>query len=144
MDNQPVKTTVTYRLQEYLAIVQEYARYAIAGEKLKIKPYQVKEPVPALGWMARLGIRSFATLAFMVKSRRVGTCQFTFDETGLSRQCKTGEMKVAWNQVERVFRLREGYLFAKQSGGLPLPYRCLSAEDRAVLERYLDGAGHPC
>jgi hypothetical protein len=38
--------------------------------------------------------------------------------------------------------LTNAYLVAKEGGAMPIPYRCLSGEQRARLEELLSNAGH--
>jgi hypothetical protein len=133
---------VAYRLPEYLSTVLEYAPYAITGKKRGVSPNSVVAPTEQISQLARVTIKAVSSIAFLYKVSRVGDCIFAFDTEGLSRQSKMGELTVPWTKVERVFRLSQAYLFSKERGAMPVPYRCLSPEERASLEELLLSVGH--
>jgi len=133
---------VAYRLPEYLSTVLEYAPYAITGKKQGVSPNSVVAPTEQISRLARGTIKTVSSIGFFYKKSRVGDCIFAFDSEGLSRQSKMGKLAVPWTKVERVFRLSQAYLFAKKRGAMPVPYRCLSLEQRASLEELLFSVGH--
>ena len=81
---------VTYRLQEYLAIVRSHALATATP------------PNPSRGQLltTRLLVAVVGRIMFFVKSRRVGTCTFAIDETGISRHSKQGDTVVPWSKVD--------------------------------------------
>ena len=90
---------------------------------------------------SRLLLKAFATVVFAYKSRKVGTCAFRIDEAGVRRSSRLGEMMIPWSDVERVARYSQCYLVLLQGGGgLPLPYRCMGAGERATFERVCEHA----
>lgn len=142
MSETSISTVVAYQFSEYISFVQDYVPFALSAKKLRKTANEVVEPSVQSGVFRSLLIRCAASVAYVYKARRVGTCRFEFSSTGVTRHSNSGVLEVPWPQVERVFRLSQGYLFAKTSGAMPVPYRCLSAADRAALEALLSAVGH--
>ena len=138
-----ISTLVVYRLAEYLTVCLDIAPYAQVARRDGVPLHQARDPAgERTSYAARLAIVAIGTAAFAYKKRRVGACEFTFDRSGLVRHCRMGALEVPWRHVARVFRLSGAYLFAKADGAMPVPYRCLSARQRAELEALLRENGH--
>ncbi|MGH8273737.1 MAG: YcxB family protein [Gammaproteobacteria bacterium] len=137
-----ITAIVEYRLREYLSVALDLAPYLLAARKRK-EPWQSipgSQRVPA-SLPKRIVIITFATPAFFYKVSRVGQCTFTFTSEGVTRQSKLGAGKTSWDEIVRVYRFSQAYLFAKQKGAMPVPYRCLSYPDRSALESLLASKG---
>jgi hypothetical protein len=113
-----IRFEVAYRFPEYRRYVLAHAA-GIRGTQ-------------GLLWRTLLSI--MAAVAFIGKTRTVGKCAFTIDETGVRRRSKDGEMLVPWKNVTNVYRYEPGYLIEKGKGAMPIPYRCLDAAQRETLE----------
>lgn len=133
---------VRYTLAEYLAVIEAFTPYALTAKKEKTSPWEVRRPVVQAGWLARSLVKFMASAAFFYKVSRVGECRFTFSETGLVREAKDGRMQVSWLEVIRVLRLPTAFLFAKSNGAMPVPYSCMSEQQRTELEELLALVGH--
>ena len=141
--NTPLITVpVSYRLREYLSSCIDFAPYAVAARQQHDALHSTAKHAPAPASLPqRMAIVAFATPAFFYKVARVGSCTFQFTSSGLARQSKLGTLEVAWCEIKRVYRLSQVYLFAKEKGAMPLPYRCLSVSARAELESLLSANG---
>jgi hypothetical protein len=134
---------VEYRLAEYLAVVIEMlpaikaARKA--GKPLHALPQATSSTTSAF---EKALVAPLAAAAFLYKRHKLGICIFGIDATGVRRRSKADELFVSWSDVKAVFRLTNAYLVAKEGGAMPIPYRCLSGEQRARLEELLSNAGH--
>ena len=138
----PIRFTVVYRMREYLALLHEH----LPASMRKWELARGKRPRQELNWSSRVGIRLLLPLigvpGFLLKKRRMPVCDFTIDAAGIERRTRDGTLHVAWTDVVQVHRYAQAYLVDKGSGGLPLPYRCLDAAQRAAFERLLSRFGH--
>ena len=114
---------VTYRLDEYLAIVRSHA-LGIATPK---------DASALQGLTTRLLVAVVGSVMFLVKSHRIGTCHFKIDQAGINRRSKQGETSVPWSDVITVYRYPSGYLIQMGRGGMPIPFRVLSEDQRELL-----------
>ena len=123
-----LKFSVSYKLAEYLSFIREHlpviARsvYAKRGKPFKsLSPFQ-----SALTQVA-------ATVGFAFKKWRLKTCDFSINEEGLRRRSAMGTVFIPWGDVLEVHEYSQGFLLARQTGAIPLPYRCLNAEQMFAL-----------
>lgn len=122
-DGEQLSFSVTYRLQEYLAIVRSHALAKATGQGASgFQQFTTRMIVAVVG-----------RIMFAVKSRRVGTCDFTIDETGVTRRSRQGETVVPWSKVTALHAYETGYIIEVGPGGMPVPFRVLSAEQREML-----------
>lgn len=128
----PIRFTVSYGLREYLAVLTDYLPIALR---------EIGRPCERLGWGAQLAVALVATPKFLYKKWRIGDCHFEIDALGLSRHSRSGPLVVPWGQVLEVHRLSNAYLVGKDTGKMPLPYRCLSRGERARFEGWAAAAG---
>lgn len=135
---------VEYNLREYLTVILEVLPLAKAARKENVPFWATQTPAARIGMMDKIVAVPFATLAFLWKKHRIGTCTFSFDCEGIRRISRARELFVRWPEIKAVTRLSNAYLLTKANGSMPLPYRCLSIADRNALERLLAAAGHPC
>jgi len=117
-----VEFDVDYRLGEYQAFVLEHYRYKTG-----------KTPGP----IARFLVSLFAAPFFFLKKRKLGRCGFTVDTQGIRRRSNHGELSVAWPEVVAVHRYAPGLLVEMDRGAIPIPFRCLSTEQRESCEALL-------
>jgi hypothetical protein len=47
-----------------------------------------------------------------------------------------GKLCVEWHEVLSVNTLRGAYLIRKSDGAMPIPFRCMSNQDRTEFERF--------
>jgi YcxB-like protein len=132
-----ISLRVVYELREYLAILREYLPHRlVAWERSRGKAADGR-----LSWQARAALALLLPLAgapvFWRKKRRMPVCRFAIDGDGFERRAGGGRLAFGWNDVSAVHRLRSAYLVDKGDGGLPLPYRCFDAGQRAAFERLL-------
>ncbi|GAB6197333.1 YcxB family protein [Lysobacter xanthus] len=122
----PVEFQVRYRLGEYLHLVR--ARAPANTVFAACTPIQQK---------LLLGIITVAcAFLFFRKSWVLGRCRFRIDELGITRWSKGNRVThVPWAEVSGVKEFRVGYLLEKGEGGLPVPFRVLSAAQREALQR---------
>jgi len=133
----PICFAVSYRLTEYLAILREHVpRGLLAWEQARGKVADGR-----LSWSTRAALKLMVPLVgamvFARKKRLMPVCRFTVDEQGLVRDTAAGRLVIAWNDVRAVHRLSGAWLVDKGAGAVPIPYRCLSADQHAAFERLL-------
>ena len=135
----PICFAVVYRLPEYLGLLREHL------------PRQLRQQAQAqarghagtgsLSWCYRLALRVLIPLIgtpmFLLKKRRMPVCRFAIDHERIERVAGAGTLSVDWADVVAVHRYANAYLVDQGDGGLPLPYRCLSAQQRAAFEHLL-------
>jgi hypothetical protein len=124
---------VSYRLGEYLKIVSSH----VVAELARRKTEQGKK----ISLLDVLILRSFLCLfvppIFLFKVLKVGSCDFHFDDVGIVRSSKQGELVVPWREVVAVHQYPAGYLFAQVDGAMPVPLRVLTDEQHALLKSYI-------
>ncbi len=128
---------VVYGLREYLAILREYLPLRlVTWEQSRGKAADGR-----LSWQTRITLAVLVPLVgspvFWRKKRRMPVCRFSIDARGIERRAGGGRLAFAWSEVRAVHRLRDAYLVDQGGGGLPLPYRCFDAGQRAAFERLL-------
>lgn len=120
----PITVRVDYRLGEYLRLVR--AR-AFATPRLAHCTPREKSLYVALITLVCTGL-------FFHKRWRLGTCDFTIDEAGVTRRSKGGKLThLAWSEITGVRTQPVGFLFEKGQGGMPVPYRLLDAGQRTAI-----------
>jgi hypothetical protein len=131
--NVPISFHVSYRLGEYLSLVTSHLAADLKRRKIeqgkKLRWYDL----PILKGTLYL----LAPPIFLFKVLRVGACDFKFDDTGIVRNSKSGEVVVPWTKVEAIHEYPAGYLFAKGNGAMPVPLRVLTTEQLVQLKRYI-------
>lgn len=128
---------VVYELREYLAMLREHLpQDLLAWERSRGKAADGR-----LSWQTRAALAMLVPLVgaviFWRKKRLMPVCHFAIDAHGIERRAGGGRLAFAWDEVRAVHRLREAYIIDKADGGLPLPYRCFDAGQRAAFERLL-------
>lgn len=124
---------VSYRLAEYLAIV---AAHSIA-DFARIKAGQGKTLSRLDAWTLRGCVYLFAPPIFLFKVLRVGACNFRIDSAGIVRSSKSGVVTVPWSDLVAIHEYPAGYLFAKKTGAMPVPYRVLTDAQRLALDHFI-------
>jgi hypothetical protein len=129
-----IKVTVDYQLDEYKRMMCDFMPLHLAAME--------KPPNRYLPWnwpfVDRALVAVLLPIAFKIKTRIIGSCKFTFSETGFIRESKTGVKSGGWDEVSGVDSLSGSYLIHLSSGGaMPVPFRVFSAEERLAFERIL-------
>lgn len=123
----PLAFEVAYRLREYLAFVGDHAvdtdDFVRRAPRWKIRLF-------------RVALAGIASVAFVVKTRRLGACRFEIDAGGLRRTTRRGASDVPWERVKAVHVYRPGYLVELQHGAVPIPFRVLDPSQRAAFEAF--------
>jgi hypothetical protein len=123
---------VTYKLAEYLQVLNDF----LPQMKLRRAIAAGKQPAPVtpLRWYERQLVCALGSLAFAIKSYRIGACTFQIDSHGVSRESKTGLLQVPWSEITQVHKLSSAYLVEKSNGAMPIPFRVFTAEQQLALE----------
>jgi hypothetical protein len=74
---------------------------------------------------------------FAYKSRRVGACSFRIDAQGIERTSRTGRLYKPWPQITMLRREAACWILGSERGAMPLPMRCLTAQDAQRLEKWI-------
>jgi len=133
----PLRFTVAYRLAEYVAVLREaMPRRLLAWERSRGRCLDGRLSLQArLALIVLLPIVGVPT--FLLKKRRMPTCRFTVDASGIERVTADGRLHIEWRNVVAVHRLRAAWLVDKGDGALPIPHRCLGHAQQAEFERML-------
>ncbi len=136
--NEPAITLrIVYQLREYLAILRDY----LPGQMVSWEQARGKAADGRPSWQVRAAVALLVPLVgppvFWRKKRLMPVGRFSIDAHGIERVAGGGRLAFAWDEVRAVHRLRDAYLVDKDNGGLPLPYRCFDAAQRAAFERLL-------
>ena len=121
--------SVSYTLGEYLSFVREHTGIVMAEERAK----QGKPPRASVPAFIMVFVVAFASVSFFFKKRRMPVCDFFIDEDRIVRTTADGKLVLPWKDVTAIYRYTQGYLVAKKNGAMPLPLRCLDAEQAATL-----------
>ncbi|WP_070246641.1 YcxB family protein [Duganella phyllosphaerae] len=88
-------------------------------------------------WTLRCCVYLFAPPIFLFKVLRVGACDFRIDSAGIVRSAKSGVVTVPWSDLVAIHEYPAGYLFAKKTGAMPVPYRVLTDVQRLALDHFI-------
>lgn len=121
---------VRYTLGEYLSFMWQHGGYLIRRRRIR--------------WPASLFLRLKSTLGaglnFIMLGRGRRTYEFTIDEHGIVRS-SGGVTLIEWEDVSAVRTYSRGFMMVLKRGTLPIPFRCLSEAQEAVM-RGLAAARH--
>jgi hypothetical protein len=118
---------VRYTTIEYASFMWQHTRFLIRRRRVGFP----------LGWYLCLKSTAFAVLNFILLGRSRRTYEFTIDAHGIVRATGTGVTLIAWDDVVTVRRYARGPLLVLKRGTLPIPARCLTAAQMAVLDTVL-------
>ncbi len=141
----PFTVIVKYQLSEYISVICDFAQYAGKTRRRSDLVHPLARQEKKIGVLTKAGLAIVATPIFFYKVFRVGTCEFTFTEVGLTRKSKATTLDVSWQDIQYAYALSQAFLFAKAVGALPVPYRCLSNAQREWLGGFvnrLNSAAH--
>jgi hypothetical protein len=124
---------VSYRLGEYLKMVSAHTIAELARRKIE----QGKKISPLDVLILRSCLCLFVPPIFLFKVLKVGSCDFHFDDAGIVRRSKQGELVVPWSEVVAIHQYPTGYLFAQIDGAMPVPLRVLTDEQHALLKSHI-------
>ncbi len=79
---------------------------------------------------------SAAAMHFVAQGRSRRIYDFTVDDHGIIRTSGSGVTLVPWTDVTAIRRYTRGYMMVLKRGTLPIPYRCLSRTQTAVMESF--------
>jgi hypothetical protein len=116
-----IRFEVSYRLGEYRQFALDHL-----GRMAKKPP----------GLLMQALVSILVVPSFLFKSAKVGRCSFTIDDEGLVRRSSMGELRIPSAEITAVHRYTRGFLVEKRQGAVPIPYRCLDAEQRRALETW--------
>jgi len=127
-----VKFSVSYSLGEYLSIVQDHIPSVLSAyEAERGKPLTRRPKLLKFFWIP------LASVGFYFKKRRMPVCHFTIDRERIQRVTRDGTLEIPWTNVIAVHPSTQGYLVEKSKGAVPLPYRCLTAEQAEAFEVFV-------
>lgn len=131
-----LEVSVSYKLAEYLRVVSEFEPRSATHQKMlrKTKSSPWARLLPSAKWFERFVIAVVGVPVFLFKQASVGTCVFRIDRERIERTSKTGTLARPWSRVALVHRLSGAYLVELEHGGMPLPYRCFTPEQRSAFE----------
>jgi len=130
----PVTVTVDYQLREYLSVVWDFAQYVGKARRHRDIVHPLPKQEKGVGAFTKAGLAIVATPAFFYKVFRVGRCEFTFTELGITRKSKARTVQATWQDIHYIYPLSQAFLIAKAVGAMPVPYRCFSSDQRELLE----------
>lgn len=156
----PIRFSVAYTLRDFLGVLDEHlaflARRDSRARRLAkwLGPVAIGAGLAALAWAAGPGwVRTaalgagalslacvpamtwlwlgvLATPIFYVKRRRMPACDFRIDANGIERTGARGTFVRRWHDVQSIRRYRHAYLVVFSRGAVPIPFRCMTAEQQ--------------
>ena len=118
-----LRFSVTYQLREFLALVRSHALMKATPRDASIFQQLT----------TRLLVAVVGTTMYLIKSRRIGTCDFEIDGNGITRVSKQGTLVTPWDKVTALHTYETGFILEVGAGGMPVPFRVLSPEQRKEL-----------
>ncbi|MFP5390796.1 MAG: YcxB family protein [Gammaproteobacteria bacterium] len=123
-----IQFNVRYSLGEYTLFMWQHSSYLIRRRKFS---------GPAAWWMAARSTWS-AAFNFFVQRRSRHVYEFTVDDHGVVRTNSAGVTLVPWSDVIAIRRYTGGFMMVLQRGTLPIPYRCLDEQQKAVMGSFAE------
>ncbi len=111
--------SVQYTLSEYLSFMRAHAAYLIRRRRIGAM----------MGWWLLTKSSAAAGWHFVSQGRGRNVYEFSIDDHGIIRVCGSGVTLVPWNDVSAIRRYARGYLVVLKRGTLPIPLRCLTAQE---------------
>lgn len=133
MQNMELNFHVKYRLGEYRSLVTSH----VIADFTRLKAGQGKQVKRLDLFLLRAMLYLFTPPIFLFKVLKVGSCDFKFDDAGIVRSTKLGELVVPWADIVQIHEYPAGYLFAKANGAMPVPLRVLTDAQLAQLKSYI-------
>ncbi len=121
--------SVSYRLAEYLSFARDHAPL-VTQRVLAAKGKPVQTPSRLQG----VALTLICSVAFFFKKRRMPICRFVIAEDGIHRSAASRNLFVPWTEVLEVQRYSQGYLIEMHRGAMPLPFRCLGAQQVSAFD----------
>lgn len=113
---------VRYSLPEYISFMWQHGGFLIRRRRIR--------------WPASFFLRFKSTfsaaLNFVLMGRGRRTYEFTIDEHGIVRT-SGGVTLIDWEDVSAVRTYTRGFMMVLKRGTLPIPFRCLSDAQMAVM-----------
>ncbi len=134
VDAPKVTFTVSYTLSEYLGILANHVCAHISSTA-KRPPTRVSR------WIVYASLAVLGPPLFFFKRRAMPTLSFTFDASGIERVSAAGTQRHPWCEVKAVKRYTKGYLLLFADQGMPIPHRCLNANQSSVLRAFFKNNG---
>ena len=122
----PLEFKVRYSLAEYIVFMWQHSGYLIRRRRVT--------GIAAL-WMTARSTWG-AAFHFFVQRRSRHLYDFTIDEHGIVRANGTGVTLVPWADVGAIRRYSRGYMMVLKRGTLPIPFRCLNAEQTRAMDHF--------
>ncbi|MEO7497097.1 MAG: YcxB family protein [Massilia sp.] len=117
---------VRYSLFEYLRFMWQHAGYLIRRRRVG----------RLATWYMLAKSTSISGFHFITQGRSSRTYEFTVDPHGIVRSTAGGVTLIGWEDVLAIRSYSCGFMLVLKRGTLPIPFRCLSAEQRLALAGY--------
>jgi hypothetical protein len=117
--------SVRYRLGEYASFMWQHGRFLIRRRRIGF----------LAGWYLLVKSTATALLHFVLLGRSRRTYEFTIDEHGIVRSSGTGVTLIEWADVIALRIYSRGMMMVLKRGTLPIPFRCLDANQVAALRK---------
>lgn len=121
--------SVSYRLAEYLSFARDHAPL-VTQRVLTAKG----KPLQTTSRLQGVALTLICSVAFFFKKRRMPICKFVITEDGIHRSAASRNLFVPWTEVLAVHRYSQGYFIEMHRGAMPLPFRCLGAQQVSALD----------
>jgi len=129
-DTTPIRFAVTYTLRDYLTVLREHVSMESARRSGKKLGALTRATLPI--WVTLIGLPMY-----VIKRLHMPVCDFRIDDDGVSRSSAKGTQTKPWNELVEARAYSGSYLLVFKRGAMPVPYRCLSAQQvvrmRALL-----------
>jgi hypothetical protein len=125
-----IQFTISYTREEYLSIVTDHV-LELSRDKLRMKNPAKAET--ASFYFTKIFVRLMGSVAFIFKKRKMPVCEFVFTPEKITRTTALGILEVTWAEIVRIGEYHGGMIIFKNSGGMPIPYRCIDDSERTWI-----------
>lgn len=129
-DSVPIEFAVSYTLRDYLTVLREHVSME-AARRSGNKPGAFTRAMLPI-WVTLIGLPMY-----VIKRVQLPQCDFRIDCHGVRRVSAKATLTKPWSELVEARAYSGSYLLVFNKGAIPLPYRCLSAQQvvrmRALL-----------
>lgn len=122
-----INFNVIYTRKEYLSIVTDFALADIREQSKKKNP---EKKITSNFWFVKKLIRFVGSIVFYKKKRKLPYCEFTFSPENFTRKTVFGTEEMEWSDILIIREFSEGMIIFMKDGAMPIPYRCISEEEK--------------
>ena len=123
-----IEFPIKYSLSDYYAIIADHVPNAVRENPKKSSAFSK--------WLVCKAVPTISCTIAILNGKLRPTYEFEISPEAIRRTAGTRELLVTWEEVKRVRKYSSTFFIElKKGGALPLPYRSLSKDHRAKLDK---------